>query len=313
MRVIVIGGAGFIGKNLVKTLVAQNFEVVCCDIVDTFSIEYVKYYQVKEQREYNDIIQENDIVIYLKWNGVPVSSLDAEGITLKDNIIDLLTVLDICSKKKVAKFIFSSSGGSVYGKPEYLPIDEKHKLMPISSYSIQKVSAEFYIKMICEKNNLDYNILRISNPFGPGQKPFTGQGIISTYLACSLQDRTFQFRGDGCDIRDYIYIDDLVIAIIKTFGYHGNERIFNIGSGTGYTLNKLTSEIDKILIGRSMQAVKKEYIPVHPSDVNINVLDCTLAKNELRWKCEFVLSDGINSMLDSWNSSTGVFEVFNHM
>lgn len=310
MRAIVIGGAGFIGKNLVKTLTTQNFEVVCCDIVDTFDVENVRYYQVKDQAEYNDIIKENDIVIYLKWNGVPVSDPDSEGITFKDNIIDLLTVLDICSKNKASKFIFSSSGGSVYGKPEYLPIDEKHRLMPISSYSIQKTSAEFYIKMVCERVGLDYHILRISNPYGPGQRPFTGQGIISTYLACSLQNRTFQFRGDGCDIRDYIYIDDLVSAIIKSIGYNGNERIFNIGSGIGYTLTKLTSDIDRILIANSWKAVNKEYIPAHPSDVNANVLDCTLAKKELNWDCKFTLSDGIKEMLLSWNCVTGMFEVF---
>ncbi len=310
MRVVVVGGNGFIGTNLVRRLKQDNFDVVCCDKFDTGRYEEgVEYHIIQSDDQYQEILQPDDTVFYLQWNGVPMTSVDVITETLNNNIVSIVGFLEICRQKKVKRFIFSSSGGTVYGIPEVVPIVEDHRLRPISSYGIQKVTAEHYIQLLGRQNGIETLILRISNPYGPGQRAFSGQGVIATYLASALTGATFTLRGDGEEIRDYIYIDDLSDALVRTIDYNGAKTVFNIGSGEGYSLKRLIEVMDTVLSENHLPMVKKEYIPKPSTDVTCNVLDCSLAEKELFWSSDTQMHVGVQRMLESWNPETGAFEV----
>lgn len=305
MRIVIVGGLGFIGKNLISALVSDNHTVVCCDVAQNISISNAEYHCISDVSDYENILEPDDCVIYLQWYGVPVS--DAIIRSLNNNVIDTIRFLDICQRKKVSRFIFSSSGGTVYGVPCYTPIDEAHRLSPISSYGIQKVAVEQYIRLLSKQSGLKSFILRISNPYGPGQRCFSGQGVIATYLASAITGKEFVIRGDGNDVRDYIYIDDLVSAFKAVIGYEGGYDTFNVGSGVGHSLNELVFVMNEVLNECGYTQPELTHIPCDINDVPVNVLNCELLAKEMKGISATDIKSGLVKTLKSWDSTKEAF------
>jgi len=187
------------------------------------------------------------------------------------------------------RWIFASSGGTVYGQPVTEMIAEDHPTDPISSYGVAKLAIEKYFQLYRTIHGTDYVVARMSNPFGPFQLPTTGQGLIATLFDRIARNVPVEIWGDGDSVRDYVYIDDVVegLIAIATRGRAG--RIYNVGSGVGTSINELVPRIS----ARLGVPARLVYAPPRGIDVSRNVLDVGRMERELAWRPGYTLDDGL--------------------
>lgn len=273
MRILITGATGFIGQNLVATLANSNelllytrrdrdyLELGGCrikNIFGTFSVD----------EDYREITQGVDIVYHLISTSIPNNSNDDIAKEITDNVLATIKLLDGCIKSGVKKVIFISSGGTVYGSTNSLPLRESDGNLPISGYGLQKLTIEKVLYLYNYLHGLDYRIIRLSNPYGPYQIPNGVQGVVTTFIDRVQRDKKIYVYGDGSIIRDYIYIDDAINAIIKIANYKGGEKVFNVGSGIGLSINDVINIIEKVL---ELKA-DVEYKDARKTDVPSNIL-----------------------------------------
>lgn len=304
MRVVIVGGSGFIGKNLALELARKGEEVL---IFDKSEPEYygknmnynIRYYKgdLVQHDNLEEVLQRNDVVVHLISTSFPNNSNINIYNDAKSNILPSLALLEACVKKEVQRVVFASSGGAIYGLRENVPISEEAPTNPVSAYGIHKLVTEKYMELISRLYGIRTIALRIANPYGIGQIPFRGQGIVSTALASALLGKKMQVWGDGQAVRDYIYISDVVNAFVQAICYNGSEAVFNIGSGIGRTINDLLCDVET----GSGKKLEVEYISPTSAEVGKNVLDCSKAKKELKWSPVIDFNSGITMMLDQWD------------
>jgi UDP-glucose 4-epimerase len=194
----------------------------------------------------------------------------------------------------IDKLIFLSSGGTVYGNPLYTPIDENHPTQPRSSYGIVKLAIEKYCYLYNELHDMKTVVLRLSNPYGPGQLGTGIQGAVPVFTHKALSGEPIEVWGDGSVIRDYIHIDDVSAAIISAIEYQGTETVFNIGSGLGTSINEIIVAIEQSL----EQKVKVNYLPARALDVSVSVLNIAKAAKELEWTPKVLFESGIQTVVE---------------
>lgn len=293
MNILVIGGNGFIGSHILERLDRKQHQITVFDKSKNYfmeELEGVKYIygDFTDIDTIRKVIEGIDVVYHLLSTTVPSTADNNPLFDVQSNLVSTIRFLDTLKGSNVKRIVYSSSGGTVYGNPEYTPIDENHHLSPIGSYGITKVAIESYIQLYAKKLNIEYMIIRPSNPYGPRQS-FKGiQGVISTFLYKVAQDELLTVWGDGNVIRDYIYITDLADFFIVA-GLSEQEGIFNIGSGKGHNVNDIIKMIEH-LIGSK---VLVKYNNLHSFDVKEVVLDIDRAKNIFNWKPKFSLEEGL--------------------
>jgi UDP-glucose 4-epimerase len=199
--------------------------------------------------------------------------------------------MQVCVKAKVAKVVFISSGGTVYGVPHTLPVKEVHAKNPISSYGIVKLAIEKYFHLFHHLYGLSYTILRPANPYGIRQNPKGEQGVVAVFFGCAVRGLPITVWGDGEVVRDYFFVNDLARAAVRAAILQTEFEIFNIGSGVGVSLNGLL-EVMEHVVGKSLQVV---HLPARPFDVPKLILDVSLAKKVLEWEAQTSLEDGFNT------------------
>lgn len=295
MKITLLGGNGFIGSHIVDRLVKEGKYslTVFGRSPNLFSpshpeVEYI-YGDFEDIRLLRKALWDTDIVIHLLSTTVPSTANVDPVYDARSNLIGTISLLEEVSKQKIKRFIYVSSGGTVYGNPDYSPIDENHPLRPISSYGITKVAVENYVQMYASKYGFSFMIIRPSNPYGPRQSFKGVQGVISTFLYKMLTKQPITIWGDGTAIRDYIYIDDVVDFFIKAVESE-NEGIYNLGYGQGYSVLDIikTLEISTGLIA------DMSFTSNQTSNVKEVVLNITRAENDLGWRPVIDLSTGIN-------------------
>ena len=212
----------------------------------------------------------------------------------KVNIMGGLRVLDNCVKHEVEKLVYASSGGAVYGEPEYLPADEKHTIRPQSAYGVSKYSLERYLKLYYDNHGLEYVSLRYSNVYGPRQDPLGEAGVVAVFTEKFLNDESPTIYGDGSQTRDFVFVDDIVEANLKAFKYEGGLHVFNIGSGKETSINNLAEKI------RSATGSEAEisYGRERKGEVKHIYLDCARAHHELNWMPKNNLDEGLAKTID---------------
>lgn len=292
---LVLGGSGFIGSRLVTTLAEDGYVVRSFDRLDPrpevarlAQVEFMKG-DIQNDEQLHRAVAGSDICFHLASTTVPKDSNDDPAFDLTSNVVATVRLLDACRDNQVAKVVFLSSGGTVYGSALYSPIPEGHPTDPLCSYGIGRLSIEKYLYLYRRLHGLDYCILRAANPYGPGQKTETGQGAIAVFLGRILNRQTIEIWGDGSVVRDFIYIDDLVRALVASIRYQGEPHIINIGSGQGCSLNDLLGELSTTT-GRRHSV---SYLPSRSFDVPLNVLDISVARDSLAWAPTIGLREGL--------------------
>lgn len=296
MNYVVVGGGGFIGSNLSEALLYNQNQVVVVDHPNALFLK--KLYNLGatiitgdfgDEEIIKKALSQGEIIFHLASTTVPKTSNENLIFDIETNLIGTIKLVNIAKDIGVKKIIFSSSGGTVYGIPKEIPIKENHPTEPTCSYGIIKLTIEKYLHFFWTMYGLDYKILRMSNVFGKRQIPNKPQGIIPTLIYKGLHHEKINIWGDGTAIRDYIYISDVIDAFIKVEKDRSEDRIYNIGSGEGHSINEITTYIENYL----QIPLDIINIPRIKTDVQVNILDNSLAKENLNWSPKINLINGI--------------------
>jgi UDP-glucose 4-epimerase len=209
---------------------------------------------------------------------------------IHENVIPHVAFLQSCIRAGVRRYIFLSSGGTVYGPKAPIPTPETAPARPINSYGLTKLIIEKYIQMHGYVEGLEYFILRVSNPFGPGQQVRNGQGLIPSILNSWQTRSPLTVLGNGSAVRDYIYVDDLIDAIEAAVSFgQPSQTILNIGSGEPHSVTEVVDAIE-LAVGTRLQ---REYVPSRNTDVDITNLAITRAREVLGWAPKVSFPEGI--------------------
>ncbi len=296
-KCIIYGGAGFIGSHIAENLLENKMAVTVFDKLNA-SKKNVKHILDKirflegdfnNEIDIKDSLKDIDYVIHLVSSTLPADSNLNPNYDVETNLLSSLNLFEECSRQKIKKIIFISSGGTVYGNPLKLPIREDHLTDPTCSYGITKLAIEKYLALYKILRGTDYNILRFSNPFGERQNPRSGQGLIANLLYKIKNKQTIEIWGDGKIVRDYFYIKDGAKAIYLAINNKTNISIFNIGAGKGYSINQILEKFREVL----KLDFEVKYTEARKFDVLKNVLDTSRAKKILKWKPETNFDEAI--------------------
>lgn len=297
MKIVVFGGGGFIGSAIIDRLLLDGHEIRVFERprvapFRTFnsdeSVEWITG-DLMSAHDVGQAIHGVDTVIHLVSTTLPKSSNDDPIYDVQSNLVGTLQLLNVMRQKGVSKILFISSGGTVYGQPEYMPIDESHPTNPYVSYGITKLAIEKYLLMNQRLYDIRTIILRVSNPYGERQRVETAQGAVGVFINNALINKPIEIWGDGSVIRDYVHVSDVAEAFAKALNYDGAHSIFNISAGTGTSLNTLIQKIESAL----GITVVRRYLERRSIDLPVNILDNRLASSELNWKPVVELTDGI--------------------
>ncbi len=294
-KVIVTGGAGFIGSHLVDKLIAENFDVSVIDNLTTGKKENVnrraRFFKAdiraKTIPRLINKIKPQYIFHLAAQASVPVSLakplFDAEV-----NVLGSINVLEAAKATRIKKFIFVSTGGAIYGDASLIPTPETEPAKPLSPYGEAKLTIERYLEFYQERFGLPYIVLRLANVYGPRQDASWESGVISIFIRQLLEKKILSVHGDGKQTRDFVYVDDLAAALLLALK-HGR-GIYNIGTGIE------TSVIDLVRILGNIAGYppKVQYTKARGmEDVRFSALSASLAKRELGWQPKFSLAQGL--------------------
>ena len=292
MKVLVLGGNGFIGSHIVDQLLLRKHEVCIFGRgADKFQAnKNVKCYagDFSDTLLLSEALTHVDVVVHSISTTVPSTSNHDPVADIQQNLINTVKLLQSMRQSKVNRLIYLSSGGTVYGKPTQLPVPESHPLNPICSYGVVKVAIEHYIGMFKELYGLKAIILRPSNPYGPRQGHGGVQGALSTFLFNNMQHKKINIWGDGEIKRGYIYIQDLAELCCLAVESQA-EGIFNVDSGESHSLNTLIKLIEQTTGIKS----NIEFQGARAFDVQDIRLDIAHAKSTFNWKPQYTISEGI--------------------
>lgn len=303
LRCAVLGAGGFIGTNLCRALVAQGAAVRAFGRRKVFPEALQSFDWI--QGDFTDptslaaAIAGCDVVFHLVNATTPSSANVDKLADLNANVASTVRLLDICREIGGVRVVFASSGGTVYGIPDMVPTPETASTNPITAYGISKLAIEKYLGLYEYLYGMEYRVLRIANPFGPYQTALKNQGVIAAFLQKTLAGKPVEIWGDGNVIRDYIYVDDVIEALLLAANHEGSGRIFNIGSGRGLSLNNIVTGIEHQLEKRILM----DHRSGRPVDVPVSILDVTFAATELSWRSRTSFEDGLSATI-AWMSSS---------
>ncbi len=294
MKTLVLGGNGFIGSHLVDRLLREGHAV---HVFDRQPERYRKpltdvLYHIQDfgNRAFlASVLPQMDVVFHLVSTTVPKTSNDDPAFDVMSNVVETIYLLEQCAKERVKKVVFLSSGGAVYGTPAVLPASEDSPERPESSYGITKLAIEKYLGLFRRLYGLNYVILRPSNPYGERQNPDGDQGVIAVFLGKIAKGQAVDIWGDGSNVKDFVYIGDLIEGIYRAAFSDTPSRVFNMGSGIGHSVNDIVRRI----AGMVDRPISVNYGPRGTFDVSKISLDITRARIELGWEPRISLDEGL--------------------
>lgn len=303
MKCLVLGGGGFIGSHLCDALLSNGHDVYIYQrnapekVIGSSPLlnkPKIVLGNFSTQSDFGPIVDGMDVIFHLISTTVPKQSNEDIIFDLMSNVTPTLRLLEAAKVANVQKIIYASSGGTVYGVPERLPIDEEHVKRPTSAYGIHKIMVEKYLDLYKQLYGLDYSVMRISNPYGEGQRATKGQGVIAAFLERVFNGQPIEIWGDGSTVRDYLHVSDVAQAALRLMEYKGSHSVFNVGSGKGISLRMLVSLIE-VSLGETLDV---RYLPGRSFDVSANVLDITRAREELGWLPLVDIQTGLHRTVD---------------
>ena len=300
-RILIIGGSGFIGKNIAYGLSKRGYQVKVYDKFNSFfnpNNINIKIGDFSDTVALKEALVDIEIVVHLVSTTTPAISNENPCLDIKDNLINTINLLELMDSQGVKNLIFASTGGAIYGQTDVSIISELHATNPTSSYGVVKLAIEKYLEIYKKKCGLNYTILRFSNPYGEYQNPHSGHGAIATFVWRALNREAIQIWGDGEVARDFLYISDLVDVIPKVIEFGNKAPIYNIGSGVKSTLNEIIQKISDNL----PYDVEVIYGEPRGFDIKSNCLDITLATKDLKWMPKIKIEEGIKKLINYYES-----------
>jgi UDP-glucose 4-epimerase len=294
-RCVVLGAGGFVGTNLCHQLAREDARVTGFGRQpriqgSTFPGKWVDG-EFDDAPAVEHVLKDADVVFHLLGGSNPSASNNDPVSELKGVIANNLGLIATAARVGVGKFLFVSSGGTVYGPAQNLPIPESAPTDPISAYGLGKLATEKVLRLYHLIESMEYSVLRVANPYGPCQLPDQKQGVVATVLKRALDGRPVQIWGDGSAVRDYLHISDACDAMMRAAVVNDDHRVFNVGSGIGRSLKDIVASVSHVL----GVEIAVEYLPGRPADIPANVLDCTLAEQVLGWTPRIQWEDGLRT------------------
>ncbi len=305
-KVLVIGGAGFIGSHIVDRLIEEGYKVVVVDDLSSGNKKNInkqaKFYRVDIQSPKLEAIFQEEQPEHVNHHAAQIDvrrSVSDPLFDAKINILGTINVLQNCIKYKVKKVIFASSGGAIYGEQRVFPAPETHPLRPISPYGITKLVAEHYLYYYKTIFGLDFIALRYANVYGPRQDPFGEAGVVAIFIQKMLKGEQPIINGDGKQTRDFVYVGDVVEANISAMKNNSSKSIFNIGTGIETSVNQLFNHLKEII----RSPVKEKHSLQKEGEQRRSVLECTEAKKILNWEPRMLLVDGLKRTFEYFKTN----------
>lgn len=305
MKILVTGGAGFIGSHVVDLLIENGYETV---IVDKFCSSKRGAALSKAHLIVMDInspkmekvfaLEKPDVIIHMAAQVDVGRSIQNPEEDARQNILGTIRLLNYCQKYQVKKIIYSSSC-SVYGDTVDCSITESFPINPLSFYGLSKYASERYIQLYCNLYQLPFTILRYGNVYGPRQTSTGEGGVISTFFGKILSGESPVVYGDGTQTRDYVYVKDIAIANLLAID-KGTNEIFNIGSNTKTSVNDLLKMMTSLASVTNTPISK----PAREGDIQYSRLDNTRAANILGWQPSYDLLAGLNDTFNYYKAIT---------
>lgn len=308
MRILVTGGAGFIGSNVADRFVALGHEVAVLDDLSSGFRDFVpskaRFYQV----DLTDAVRVDEAIAEFKPEIVDhhAAQIDVrKSVTdprrdAEINILGTIGLLESCTRRGVRKVVYASTGGALYGEGRTLPATEDHPVNPEAPYGASKHTVEHYLYIWKMLNGLDYTVLRYPNVYGPRQNPKGEAGVNAIFIGQMLQGNRPHIFGTGEQVRDYLYVDDVVegnvLAVEK-----GSGEVVNLGTGVGTSVNDIFAEL-KRQIGFAGEPV---YEDARPGEIQRIYLDATRAKQVLGWTPRVSFAQGLERTV-AWTRSAVV-------
>ncbi|HEY4712534.1 MAG TPA: NAD-dependent epimerase/dehydratase family protein [Dehalococcoidia bacterium] len=307
MKVLVTGGAGFIGSHLVDALIQRGYQVVVVDNLSTGRVENINpaatFYRTDIcSPELERIFEKEspELVNHQAAQTVIQKSREDPVFDAQQNILGSLNLILQCLRFGVKRIVYASSGGAIYGEPEYRPVDESHPVHPISYYGISKHTAEHYLRLAHLEHTLSYVVLRYSNVYGPRQNPKGEAGVVAIFTGQMLQGERPTIFGKGDKTRDYVHVADVVMANLLAMEKSGT-GIYNIGTG----VETSDQEMFELLAELTGYQGSPRYTPGREGEIYRISLDCCKAQKELGWQPRFLLREGLRDTVNYYRSVLG--------
>lgn len=284
-------GAGFIGQNFIRRALQRGYKLHVLDHKNCPPEFEGKLTWLQgdfsSEEAVAQVVGGAEVVFHFISSTVPGDVVD-EGREVMQNVVQTLQLLKICVRERVRRVVFASSS-SVYGVQARLPVQESASTDPISSHGIHKLAIEKYLQLYRYQHVLDCKILRLSNPYGPGQSVLGRQGFVAIAIGKLMAGEQIEIRGDGSTIRDFVYIDDVTEALDLAATTRAVESVFNVGSGRGYSLNDIVVTLAKV----TGKPIATKYVEGRFVDIPASILDISLEKNVLGKTPKIGLEQGL--------------------
>jgi UDP-glucose 4-epimerase len=308
VRILVTGGAGFIGSNVADRFVALGHEVA---VFDNLSSGFREFVHPKAKLYVGDLADaaaveaavadfRPDVVDHHAAQIDVRKSVDDPVFDARVNILGTLGLLQSCLAHGVKKFVYASTGGALYGEGRQLPAPEEHPVNPESPYGASKHTVEHYLYIWKLLHGLDYTVLRYPNVYGPRQNPHGEAGVNAIFIGLMLAGQPPKIFGDGSAVRDYLFVDDVVEANVLALA-GGSGEMVNIGTGVGTSVNDIVREL-KSITGFAGEAI---HLPARPGEVQRIYLDASRAKRVLGWAPKVTFREGLEKTVE-WSRTKGL-------
>jgi UDP-glucose 4-epimerase len=297
MNILVTGGAGFIGSHIVDALIERGHSVFIYDDLSSGKSSNINPQatfiegSITDEASLHALFAKHTFgaIFHLAAQINVRKSTEDPLFDAKTNILASLNLVDLASKNGVVKFIFSSTGGVMYGDTDVRPTPESHNEKPLSPYGIAKLSIDKYLAFYKTASPIKTISLRYGNVYGPRQNPHGEAGVVAIFLNKMLGEEQPVINGDGTQSRDYIYVGDVVRANIAALETETASGIYNIGTGIETSVNEIFSTLNSFF-GNAFQEI---HAPTIPGEQKTSSLDATRAHTELNWQPTMSLADGL--------------------
>ena len=305
MKILVTGGAGFIGSQVADAFISEGYEVCIIDNLSTGNEKNIN----PKAKFYKTSINDPDIITIFKKEKFDFVNHHAAQIDVRKsvsdpifdanvNILGAINLLQSCIKTGVKKFTFASTGGAIYGEQDYFPADESHPVNPVSPYGITKLTIEKYLFFYKKEYGLNYTVLRYANVYGPRQNPFGEAGVVAIFVNRLLKNENPTINGNGKQTRDYVFVKDVVKANVLTINDE-DSTIYNIGTAIETNVNKIFIKLNNLAGG----IAEEKHGPAAKGEQLRSVISSEKIFNKFNWKPSAKIDEGLKMTFDYFKSN----------